>query len=59
MQKHFKEPVRTEITKAGTFWPAEDYHQDYYKNNPLRYTYYRHGCGRDKTIEQVWGQAAH
>lgn len=48
-------PVVTEILAAGTFYPAEDYHQDYYQRNPLRYTYYRNGCGRDQRLEQLWG----
>jgi peptide-methionine (S)-S-oxide reductase len=41
---------------AGTFFPAEDYHQDYYLKNPIRYRYYRNGCGRDRRLEAVWGR---
>lgn len=55
--KPFKDPLVTEITRAGTFYPAEDYHQDYYKKNPLRYQYYRAGCGRDQRVRQLWGKA--
>lgn len=57
IQRRFKSQVRTPITQAGVFWPAEDYHQDYYKNNPLRYRYYRSGCGRDARIKAIWEQA--
>lgn len=52
-------PIVTEIAAAPAFWPAEDYHQDYYRKNPLRYKYYRSGCGRDARIDEVWGAAAH
>jgi len=56
--KPFKEAIVTPIVDAGAFWPAEDYHQDYYKKNPVRYNYYRTGCGRDRRLTQLWGSAA-
>lgn len=54
VQKFLKVPVYTEIAKATTFFPAEDYHQDYYQKNPVRYKYYRFNCGRDKRLEKLW-----
>ena len=56
--KPFKEPIVTEVMLAPTFYPAEDYHQDYYKKNPVRYKYYRNGCGRDARLKQLWGDLA-
>ena len=47
--------VAVKIVAAQTFWDAEDYHQDYYLKNPLRYSYYRNGCGRDARLRAVWG----
>ena len=51
----FDEPIAVEITEAGTFWRAEEYHQDYYKKQPLRYKFYRFNSGRDQYLERVWG----
>lgn len=52
-----KAPIQTEILAATTFWPAEDYHQDYAKKNPVRYRYYRSGCGRDARLKELWGSS--
>lgn len=54
--KPFKNPIVTQINMASTFYAAEDYHQDYYIKNPIRYKYYRYGCGRDKRLEELWGK---
>jgi peptide-methionine (S)-S-oxide reductase len=54
-QKPFKQKILTPITPAAEFWPAEDYHQGYYKTNPTRYRFYVTGCGRYDRLDQLWG----
>lgn len=49
--------IVTPILDRSTFWPAEGYHQNYYKTHPIKYSYYRHACGRDKRVNQVWSKA--
>ncbi len=51
--------VVTDVLPAGTFYVAEDYHQDYYKKNPTRYKFYRFNCGRDERLKELWGAEAH
>ena len=53
--KPFSAPIVTEVLPAKDFWVAEDYHQDYYKKNPLRYKGYRKACGRDARVKELWG----
>jgi peptide-methionine (S)-S-oxide reductase len=57
--KPFKDAIVTPIVVATEFWPAEEYHQDYYVKNPVRYSYYRTGCGRDRRLAQLWGSSPH
>jgi peptide-methionine (S)-S-oxide reductase len=54
----FKGKIVTQIVPASTFYPAEEYHQDFWKKSPARYYSYREGCGRDARLKQIWGEAA-
>ncbi|MDE0031083.1 MAG: peptide-methionine (S)-S-oxide reductase MsrA [Deltaproteobacteria bacterium] len=58
-QKQLDRPIVTPILPAGPFFAAEDYHQDYYKKNPVRYRYYRFSCGRNRRVRDVWGEHAY
>jgi peptide-methionine (S)-S-oxide reductase len=55
--KRFTEPIVTQIVSAAKFYPAEDYHQDFYKKNPARYKFYKYTCGRAQRLEQLWGKS--
>jgi len=58
LEERFGRPIAAEVTEAGEFYPAEDYHQDYYEKNPVRYKFYRWNCGRDDRLQEVWGEEA-
>jgi peptide-methionine (S)-S-oxide reductase len=56
--RRFELPIVTEISKAALFYPAEEYHQDFYKKNPIRYKFYKYTCGRAQRLKEVWGSPA-
>ena len=57
VEKKLGKSVATEVVKGGEFWPAEEYHQDFFKKSPVRYQSYRLGCGRDRRLKELWGES--
>jgi peptide-methionine (S)-S-oxide reductase len=55
LSKRLAQPIVTELIMASSFYPAEDYHQDFYKKNPVRYKFYKYNCGRAQRLEELWG----
>jgi peptide-methionine (S)-S-oxide reductase len=54
----FQQPIVTEIAAAAPFYRAEEYHQDYYKKNPIRFKFYKYNCGRDQRLDKLWGTSS-
>jgi peptide-methionine (S)-S-oxide reductase len=57
LEKSGIQPIATQVISAGEFYPAEDYHQNYYETNALKYRFYRFACGRDQRLTEVWGES--
>lgn len=57
LSKPFPDKIKVELIPASAFYLAEDYHQDYYQKNPVRYKFYRYSCGRDKRVTELWGDS--
>jgi peptide-methionine (S)-S-oxide reductase len=55
LERRFGREIVTEVEPLEAFYPAEEYHQDYYRKNPIRYKFYRTGCGRDRRLREIWG----